>query len=883
MSASMDAAAEEIPLGVQQNMTQHGPVQARTPVAARMRHADYGQHWGEGAARCFSIVGDFLDEDQGVRLMPVPESFMCPIAQAIMVDPVAAVDGNIYERDYIERWFRQRRQDRKSPTSPVTGLELTSTTLMPLAALQRAIEAYLAHRPELRQVPTAGRSFEEAAQVLQRDLLEKQSLQASAQESARLREDEIRRLMETNEGLQKALHEAEVSSARLAALLSRSRERLRRAQHRIRVLENPSAHDKVATEAPTSSDGEDIPVVLPPVCTRIESCASSPSCQPTVSTAGGCVASSVPRVGKAILEPCLPRTPQHAGATGVARGGKRKEISRQGNGNKVLLCASMPKRRCCALALELDALSAASLVLLALILCLGVASHVWKSGAREDRASDIAAIQAISVDSIPGASVASDIAEQGPGDFAAALEVTVVDSSPSFSAATPPASGADAASAAAAAAVVAASSAMASTARRKERRATKKERIRDRGASSGNAAKSSVAKGGIAKRHVGSAEEAAIRIQIDRLRQGTLNDKRDAAVSLWNIAVGNSMVQEAIEQAGAVPPLVELLSDPEASPDVHEAAVAVLGALAANSAESRVTMAKAGAIPLLVKILKYDQAGARVVAARALWGLAAHVPNQLAIVEAGAIGPLVKLLDDNLSHVRITAAAALCGLASDHKDNQDKIAEAGAIPPLVRLLREEEAGARVAAAAALRNLAISDSDHQEAAVTAGVIKPLVELLRDDKADAQEDAAFLLANLAANNANHQNWIAKAGAVKPLIALLWRQASEVREAACLVLRNLAGDNAPNARAIMQAGAIEPLSGLLADTRPPVRKQAAWALWNLAVANPEHLGLLSDAGSIEPMVQIIGADSHAAQESLAATLLKLAERHGISVTVG
>eukprot|EP00913_Durusdinium_trenchii_P003338 g3090.t2 len=54
-------------------------------AAARQgRQAEYGERWGEGAARYFSIEADFLDEDQSIRLMPVPESFFCPISATIM-------------------------------------------------------------------------------------------------------------------------------------------------------------------------------------------------------------------------------------------------------------------------------------------------------------------------------------------------------------------------------------------------------------------------------------------------------------------------------------------------------------------------------------------------------------------------------------------------------------------------------------------------------------------------------------------------------------------------------------------------------------------------------------------------------------------------------
>lgn len=179
---------------------------------APSRHASYGQHWGEGIARCFSIAtGDFLNEDQAVRLMPVPECFVCPISAGLMRDPVATVDGCAYEREHIERWFRERRQHAQEITSPITGLDLPSATLMPLVALQKAIEAYLAHRPELKRAHMAGRSFEEAATILQTDFIEKQVMHSSAQE-------EIKRLRQANRTLRRTLLQAQADAASASGL-----------------------------------------------------------------------------------------------------------------------------------------------------------------------------------------------------------------------------------------------------------------------------------------------------------------------------------------------------------------------------------------------------------------------------------------------------------------------------------------------------------------------------------------------------------------------------------------------------------------------------------------------------------------------------------------
>ena len=67
-----------------------------------------------------------------------------------MVSPVATVDGNVYDREYIEQWIRTCRQRQQPITSPLTGVELPATKLIPPVAVQKAIEAYVANRPELR-------------------------------------------------------------------------------------------------------------------------------------------------------------------------------------------------------------------------------------------------------------------------------------------------------------------------------------------------------------------------------------------------------------------------------------------------------------------------------------------------------------------------------------------------------------------------------------------------------------------------------------------------------------------------------------------------------------------------------------------------------------
>ena len=71
----------------------------------------------------------------------VPESFICPITCDVMDRPVVAADGNSYEFGAITQWLASHA------TSPLTNLQLPSTTLFENLALRKAIEEWRASQP----------------------------------------------------------------------------------------------------------------------------------------------------------------------------------------------------------------------------------------------------------------------------------------------------------------------------------------------------------------------------------------------------------------------------------------------------------------------------------------------------------------------------------------------------------------------------------------------------------------------------------------------------------------------------------------------------------------------------------------------------------------
>ena len=66
-----------------------------------------------------------------------PAAFRCPLTQQVMLDPVLAGDGFIYERGAIEQWLRMGRS-----TSPMTNEALPHKYLTAQRQLRASIERW---------------------------------------------------------------------------------------------------------------------------------------------------------------------------------------------------------------------------------------------------------------------------------------------------------------------------------------------------------------------------------------------------------------------------------------------------------------------------------------------------------------------------------------------------------------------------------------------------------------------------------------------------------------------------------------------------------------------------------------------------------------------
>jgi len=722
------------------------------------RHADYGQMWGEGAARCFSIEGDFLDDSQPMRLMPVPDSFFCPISAAIMNDPVATVDGCSYEREYIERWFREKRQFRQPITSPTTGLELQSTTLMPLMALQRAIEAYLLHRPELKRDHLAGRSFEEAASVLQVDLLEKQATCATVH-------DELHRLREANRALKRALCETEDACKKTMQELEQTRVRVRQLEDdkSLADYENVRAihesHQGVGSPSGSRRDGG-VPG-KPPLRPKMEARGAN---QHFPQAPASKVPEAVPKVESERRRSSARREQTEASKSkGKELGSLWMKQCLQGAllAGLMALCFYLHVRNPGGLKAPLDA-EALPWPPGRGSLSLSISRQIdqLQSGTADERVIAAGTLQKLAAE---GDENQEAIIKAG---VAAVLVKRLEDHSVWVKEAS-----------ASTLATLASSSTDSQVA--VARAGAIPPLVQLLKAGDVNVAPKAAAialrylAAGSEKNQVAITRAGAISPLVEMLRSNVPSARLEAAAALRQLAgegpEGNRYgKQVAIAQAGAIVPLVRLIRD-EAS-RARQAAAGILQILATNNADNQVAIARAGAIGPLVDLLSDAEPGARQEAALALDHLAAfevdtNFGNQVAIGQAGAIAKLAKLLQDSVPDVAFAAAGALRSLAAGNADNLERVVQAGTIPALALLIKQGQVA--LSGISLLRSLVSSSSSSQAAAAHTGAIPTLVQLLQDDAPQIRGEAAGTLASLARGNADIQAMIQQAGVSSELL--------------------------------------------------------------------------------------------------------------------
>lgn len=240
-------------------------------------------------------------------------------------------------------------------------------------------------------------------------------------------------------------------------------------------------------------------------------------------------------------------------------------------------------------------------------------------------------------------------------------------------------------------------------------------------------------------------EHSKIEELLLKLASGNPEDQRSSAGEIRLLAKRSADNRLAIAEAGAIPLLVDLLSTLDSRIQEH----AVTSLLNLSICEhNKGSIMSYGAVPGIVHVLKTGSMEARENAAATLFSLSVVDENKITIGASGAIAALVTLLSEGTQRGKKDAATALFNLCI-YQGNKGKAIRSGIVPILLRLVNEPECGMLDEALAILAILA-SHPEGKAAIRSADGLPILAVVIGNGSPRNKENAAAVLAHLCSGD-------------------------------------------------------------------------------------------------------------------------------------
>ncbi|KAJ9567610.1 hypothetical protein OSB04_003576 [Centaurea solstitialis] len=242
--------------------------------------------------------------------------------------------------------------------------------------------------------------------------------------------------------------------------------------------------------------------------------------------------------------------------------------------------------------------------------------------------------------------------------------------------------------------------------------------------------------------------------------------------------------------------------------DDQKQAAMELRLLAKNKPENRLKIARAGAIRPLISLISSSDPQLQEHGVTAILNLSLCDENKEQLAASGAIKPLVRSLKVGTSTAKENAACALLRL-SQLDENKSAIGRSGAIPSLVNLLETGSIRGKKDASTALYSLC-SLKENKVRAVEAGIMKPLVELMADFRSNMVDKSAFVVSILA-STAEAKAALVEEGGIPVLVEIVEVGSQRQKEIAVVILLQLCDESVVYRTMVAREGAIPPLVAL------------------------------------------------------------------------
>ena len=299
----------------------------------------------------------------------------------------------------------------------------------------------------------------------------------------------------------------------------------------------------------------------------------------------------------------------------------------------------------------------------------------------------------------------------------------------------------------------------------------------------------------------------------------------EATWALTNVA--STDYSASVLDAGAVPPLVRLLSSPH--PESREQAAWCLGNIAGDSTRLRDAVIKDGVIPPL--LMNVSNPANNALLGNVIWSLSNMcrgkplpdfeatkicVPELARVLKYYQVG---HNLEEKHKDVLVDAAWALSYLSDGNEDRIQAVLDTGCVPVLMQHLdnsfNQREPKHIVTPVVRVLGNFVSGSDSQtQAVIDGGMIERAQQLLRNPRKNVRKETCWLLSNIAAGTQSQITSLFQFPSLLQNIVQLAEKAEwEVRKEALWVLSNIATGGQPeHVEGITELGAIRAVVSML-----------------------------------------------------------------------
>eukprot|EP01065_Artemidia_motanka_P047054 TRINITY_DN7276_c2_g1_i1.p1 TRINITY_DN7276_c2_g1~~TRINITY_DN7276_c2_g1_i1.p1 ORF type:complete len:911 (+),score=195.74 TRINITY_DN7276_c2_g1_i1:54-2786(+) len=319
--------------------------------------------------------------------------------------------------------------------------------------------------------------------------------------------------------------------------------------------------------------------------------------------------------------------------------------------------------------------------------------------------------------------------------------------------------------------------------------------------------------------------------------------QRLAAAGIRSLLAGERPPIDQVLAQGCVPKLVDLLRRGVDDHDLQIEAAWALTNIASGTKRHTKAVVDAGAIEVLVAVLKRntepgsDTAGTRAddVAEQAVWALANiagdSIERRSDILRAGTIWPLVTLLGRARSRPHSTALQrelAWCVSQLCRGEPGPALSDiAPLLEPVGQLLWSSDREVVMHACWAVSY--VSGNVSVDAVHKLDIAERLVEILRERKRGWLTPALNTIGNLAAGDTEQAGTVIAAGALRCLRELMGSKARCVRKEVCWIVSNILAGTEQHIDAALDADLLGAALQAHADELD-VRTEALWAVQNL-----------------------------------------------------